>query len=99
MKVEILSKIKEMIYAINKIKNNKQLIITIDEYDGQILKYMYKEKLSDDVRNDLMQETIDLNRYFYSFLKEMVKYDIKDLVISGHTMFSKYSMFSGIKYN
>ena len=61
-----------MIIEINKINNDNKLIITVDEYDGQILKLMHKENLSDDVKNDLMQETLELNSYFYTFLNEML---------------------------
>ena len=43
-----------------------------------------------------MEETIEINRYFYTSLKSLQVNDVRNIVISGHTIFSKNSMFSGI---
>ena len=86
-----------MIPILNEKFNNNQSVILIDEYDGQILKIMYPIKaLTKEEQLNRMEETIEINRYFYTALKSLQVNDVRNIVISGHTIFSKNSMFSGI---
>ena len=54
MIVQLVTKIEQLILALIISKNNNNPIITVDEYDGQILKQMYDEELNEDERKLLM---------------------------------------------
>jgi hypothetical protein len=42
-----------------------------------------------------MEIIISMNRDFYTILKTLLVGDLKNVIVSGHTMFSRNSLFSG----
>ncbi len=68
-------------------KYNQKVVILIDEYDKPILDTIEDSKISNDVRNELVN--------FYSVMKGSDEY-LKFVFLTGVSKFSKVSVFSGL---
>ncbi len=68
-------------------KDNRKVVILIDEYDKPILDTIEDSKISNDVRNELVN--------FYSVMKASDEY-LKFVFLTGVSKFSKVSVFSGL---
>ena len=81
-----------------KAKFNKPVVITIDEADQPLLNQMFSEKIKDEKeRAEKMNNTIDSFNQFYGKLKDLLAIGIVRLVVvAGHSMIAKSSIYSGI---
>ena len=68
-------------------KEQKQVVILVDEYDKPILDLIENKKEAEEVRKEL--------KAFYSTIKGLDRY-IKFVLITGVSKFSKVSLFSGL---
>ncbi|MGB9639104.1 MAG: AAA family ATPase, partial [bacterium] len=78
--------LENLIIKVNK-KNNKEVVLLVDEYDKPILDLITDKKEAEEVRKEL--------KAFYSVIKELDKY-LKFVLITGVSKFSKVSLFSGL---
>jgi hypothetical protein len=78
--------LEELIMRISE-KEQKQVVILVDEYDKPILDLIENIKEAEEVRKEL--------KAFYSVLKGLDRY-IKFVLITGVSKFSKVSLFSGL---
>ena len=71
----------------------------IDEYDALMLHLIFKlETIDIDNRNQLITETTELSNKFYTTLKEWLINDVKNTIISGHTLIARFGLFSFKRY-
>jgi hypothetical protein len=78
--------LEELIMRISE-KEQKQVVILVDEYDKPILDLIENIKEAEEVRKEL--------KAFYSTIKGLDRY-IKFVLITGVSKFSKVSLFSGL---
>jgi hypothetical protein len=78
--------LEELIMRISE-KEQKQVVILVDEYDKPILDLIENKKEAEEVRKEL--------KAFYSTIKGLDRY-IKFVLITGVSKFSKVSLFSGL---
>jgi hypothetical protein len=78
--------LEELIMRISE-KEQKQLVILVDEYDKPILDLIENKKEAEEVKKEL--------KAFYSTIKGLDRY-IKFVLITGVSKFSKVSLFSGL---
>jgi hypothetical protein len=78
--------LEELIMRISE-KEQKQVVILVDEYDKSILDLIENKKEAEEVRKEL--------KAFYSTIKGLDRY-IKFVLITGVSKFSKVSLFSGL---
>jgi hypothetical protein len=78
--------LEELIIRISE-KEQKQVVILVDEYDKPILDLIENKKEAEEVRKEL--------KAFYSTIKGLDRY-IKFVLITGVSKFSKVSLFSGL---
>jgi len=80
--------LEELIMRISE-KEQKQVVILVDEYDKPILDLIENKKEAEEVRKEL--------KAFYSTIKGLDRY-IKFVLITGVSKFSKVSLFSGLNH-
>jgi hypothetical protein len=78
--------LEELIMRVSE-KNQKQVVILVDEYDKPIFDLIENIKEAQEVRKEL--------KAFYSTIKGLDRY-IKFVLITGVSKFSKVSLFSGL---
>lgn len=77
---------------------SNKVVITIDECDQPLLNQMFDENLTKELQEQRMTATIKSFNMFYGYLKYQLgsKGFVRLVVVAGHSMIAKSSIYSGI---
>lgn len=91
----VLKKFNQVILELS-FKFKKPAIITVDESDQPLINQMFNDDLNIDEKALKMKETIDSFNEFYGFIKGKIPKQVRMIVVAGHSMIARTTLYSGI---